>query len=159
VADAKWSKGKLDVGDKLTFAIEHDVGIISLNDAPMNLASTGNTLLASSCRATVIAAAGPQCSGSANVSIFRGRSAADAHRIFKTYLPIVQKLETAPFPIVVAFQGFCLAAGLELALACDMIFAAQVRDFRRWTPSLARRPSLEARSVWRRGVAMLVRGR
>jgi enoyl-CoA hydratase len=36
----------------------------------------------------------------------------------------LQRLEGSPLPVVVACQGLSLAGGLELALSCDVIFAA-----------------------------------
>lgn len=38
-------------------------------------------------------------------------------------------LEASPLPVVGAVQGLCLAGGLELALACDIVFAARSAKF------------------------------
>jgi enoyl-CoA hydratase len=38
---------------------------------------------------------------------------------------VLQRLEASPLPVVAAVQGFCLAGGLELMLACDVVFASQ----------------------------------
>jgi enoyl-CoA hydratase len=38
-------------------------------------------------------------------------------------------LEASPLPVVAAVQGLCLAGGLELALACDVVFAARGARF------------------------------
>ncbi len=36
-----------------------------------------------------------------------------------------RRLEQSPLPVVASVQGLCLAGGLELVLACDVVFAAQ----------------------------------
>ncbi|PHQ67990.1 MAG: enoyl-CoA hydratase [Sneathiella sp.] len=38
-------------------------------------------------------------------------------------------LESSPLPVIAAVQGLCLAGGLELMLACDVVFAAQSAQF------------------------------
>jgi enoyl-CoA hydratase/carnithine racemase len=38
---------------------------------------------------------------------------------------VLRRLEASPLPVVAACQGLCLAGGLELMLACDVIFAAR----------------------------------
>jgi len=42
---------------------------------------------------------------------------------------LVEALEDAPFPVIAAVHGMCFAAGLELALACDLIIAAEGATF------------------------------
>src|SRR5262245_26969556 len=110
------------MGNKVTFAMDGNVAVITLNDAPMNLfdepimeglAEAIEKSLASGCRAAVVNAAGPHFSAGANVNVFRGRSAESARKMFEQYLPSVHAMETAPFPIVAAVQGICAAAGLE----------------------------------------------
>jgi enoyl-CoA hydratase len=42
---------------------------------------------------------------------------------------VLRRLEASPLPVVAACQGLCLAGGLELMLACDVIFAARDAKF------------------------------
>ena len=42
---------------------------------------------------------------------------------------VLRRLEASPLPVVAACQGLCLAGGLELMLACDVIFAARDARF------------------------------
>jgi enoyl-CoA hydratase/carnithine racemase len=44
-------------------------------------------------------------------------------------LRLIADLEELPLPTISAVQGVCLAAGLELALACDLIWAAASARF------------------------------
>ncbi|MBO1076922.1 enoyl-CoA hydratase/isomerase family protein [Roseomonas marmotae] len=42
---------------------------------------------------------------------------------------LLAALEASPLPVVVAVRGLCLAGGLELALACDIVLAAEGARF------------------------------
>lgn len=116
------------------FKTDGDVGILTLHNPPLNL--WDHTLLAdwktsveqayrSDIRALVVRAEGPIFSGGADVKIFRRLSTKEAREMFELYLPVIRKLETLPFPTIAAVQGLCLAAGMELVLACDLIWAGE----------------------------------
>lgn len=80
-------------------------------------------------RALLIDAAGPNFSGGANVKVFKDRDAPGARELFARGLPMIARLEELPFPTVASVRGLCLAAGLELALACDLIVASDTAQF------------------------------
>ncbi|MBV9559575.1 MAG: enoyl-CoA hydratase/isomerase family protein [Bradyrhizobium sp.] len=42
---------------------------------------------------------------------------------------VLDRIEAGPLPVVAAVQGLCLAGGIELALACDVVFAAEDARF------------------------------
>jgi enoyl-CoA hydratase/carnithine racemase len=82
------------------------------------------------CRAVLIAAQGKHfCTGAdlAEVQTLRGAGRFDefiaqGHRV-------LSRLEASPLPVVMAVQGLCLAGGIELALAGDVILAAEGAKF------------------------------
>ena len=80
-------------------------------------------------RALLVRAEGKHFSGGADATIFKGRTADEARQRFTSHLRTIADLEELPFPTIVAVQGACMAAGLELALACDLIWAASSARF------------------------------
>jgi len=80
-------------------------------------------------RAMVIKSDAPLFSGGADVSIFKGQSQQDGRAWLADGMAMIAELEDAPYPIIAAVNGLCFAAGLEVALACDFIFAADDTTF------------------------------
>src|SRR5579862_3332281 len=80
-------------------------------------------------RALMVRAEGKHFSGGADVAIFKGRSADEARDRFTSHLQTIADLEELPFPTIAVVQGACMAAGLELVLACDLIWAASSARF------------------------------
>lgn len=123
---------------EVTFEKIDDVAVVTLANPPANTynAELGRELLASvhkatddGVRAMVVQADGPLFSGGADVSMFKGRSGEAARALFVEAFEPIAALEDAPFPVIAAVHGQCLAAGLELALACDLIVAAEGTQF------------------------------
>jgi enoyl-CoA hydratase/carnithine racemase len=75
-------------------------------------------------RAMVIKSDSPFFSGGADVSLFHGSSQREGQVMLGDGMALMAELEDAPFPIIAAVNGMCFAAGLELALACDFIYAS-----------------------------------
>ena len=112
-----------------------DVAIITLADPPLNLISPA--MLADfetavlqahnmDVRAMLIRAEGDNFSAGANVeAMFKGRLPRSAHALISRAGRAMVHVEQLPFPTICAVQGMCLAGGLEIALACDMIWAAE----------------------------------
>jgi enoyl-CoA hydratase/carnithine racemase len=106
------------------------VGILSVANPPLNLfieeliedlrtaVSQAKQL---SLRALLVRADGKNFSGGADVAIFKDKTANEARERFTSHLRTIAELEELPFPTIAAVQGGCMAAGLELALACDLI--------------------------------------
>lgn len=119
---------------KVEFNTEGAIGEVVIADPPLNL--FGLELLRglvtafehareSECRAILVRADGENFSGGANVEIFLGRDKAAGRELIDEFMPAIRGFSELPVPTVAAVQGLCLAAGLELALTCDLIWAAE----------------------------------
>jgi len=75
-------------------------------------------------RAMVIKSDSPIFSGGADVSLFLDKDQQAAREFLSEAMEVIWAIEDAPFPVVAAVNGLCYAAGLELALACDFIYAS-----------------------------------
>src|SRR6266702_4915796 len=115
-----------------------DVAVLTLSNPPANLFTreVGEDIRSGverahgeGARAMVIQADGAVFSGGADVSLFKDRSLEEARDLMIGFMPILAALEDAPFPVIAAVHGLCFAAGLELALACDLIIAAEGTEF------------------------------
>jgi len=111
-----------------------DVAVVTMANPPANtftmelgsgLEGAVRRAISDEARALVLQADGPLFCSGADVHIFAGTTAGQAREMFTEGFQLISTLEDAPFPVIAAVHGMCFAAGLELALACDLIIAAE----------------------------------
>ena len=144
------------------FTLEGDVGEIVIADPPLNLfglelardlARAVEEARDSAARAVLLRAEGDNFSAGANVEIFLGRDEAAARELIEEFMPAIRRFAEIEVPTVAAVQGLCLAAGLEVALSCDLIWAA------RGSPARPGRGGDRGHAVRRRDAAPRRQGR
>jgi enoyl-CoA hydratase len=113
-----------------------NLGVLVIDQPPLNL--FGRHLVADmlaalddagGARALLVRAEGDVFTGGADVNVFDGLSVSDAETFTRELLAITHRIESLPFPTLASVHGLCLTAGLELSLACDMIWAAESAKF------------------------------
>jgi len=119
---------------KVRFTLDGQVGEILIADPPLNLfdlelardlARATEEAQGSAARAILVRAEGDNFSAGANVGLFVGRDEAAARELLEEFMVGIRRFAEIPVPTVAAVQGLCLAAGLEVALTCDLIWAAE----------------------------------
>jgi enoyl-CoA hydratase/carnithine racemase len=123
----------------VTFEMSDDVAIATTSNPPAELFDSDQLnglrdavrkATKSHARAMVVKSDAPLFSGGADVgTVFLGRSQEYGHDLLSDGMKLVAELEDAPFPVIAAVHGLCFAAGLEIALACDFIYAADDTTF------------------------------
>jgi enoyl-CoA hydratase/carnithine racemase len=79
----------------------------------------------SGARALMIRAEGDVFTGGADVNEFKGLTPERGAESFDLGLQLIHRIEALPIPTLSVVHALCLTAGLELSLACDMIWAAE----------------------------------
>jgi enoyl-CoA hydratase/carnithine racemase len=123
---------------RASFNLKGGVGEIVIADPPLNLfglelsrnlARAVEQARDSPARAILVRAEGENFSAGANVEMFLGRDEPAARELIEEFMPTIRRFAEIEVPTVAAVQGLCLTAGFEVALSCDLIWAADGAQF------------------------------
>jgi enoyl-CoA hydratase/carnithine racemase len=121
-------------------SVERDgaLAVMTLSSPPLNLFDEAmfdgvraavDEVAADPPRGLLVRAEGRVVSGGVDVALFDGLSVDDAAAWWRELLALVHTVEELPLPTVFAAHALCLTAAFELALACDLLVAAESARF------------------------------
>ena len=131
----RWRRSSA-VAERARLERDGDLGILVIDDPPLNLFGDemvrdiqGALDATDGLRALLVRAEGEYFTGGADVHVFEGLTRGQAEELTAALQEIAHRIEDLPFPTLASVHGLCLTAGLELSLACDMIWASESASF------------------------------
>jgi enoyl-CoA hydratase/carnithine racemase len=122
----------------VSVAFDGPLAVITLDAPPLNLFDdaviAGLTaavaeVTGSDARGLLVQAAGKVVSGGVDVHLFEGLTPETGAALWRRLFDLVHAIEDLPMPTVFAAHGLCLTAAFEIALACDLLLAAEPAKF------------------------------
>jgi enoyl-CoA hydratase/carnithine racemase len=122
----------------VAFERHGDLGVVVVDSPPLNLwtpelqadlESALDEAESQQVRALVLRAEGRAFTGGVDVHNFQDKTPDQADEIFQGLVRVVHRLEDMPLPTLASVHALCLTWGLEVALGCDLIFAAESAKF------------------------------
>jgi len=121
-------------------SLEQDgpLAVITLDAPPLNLfdralmtalAGAIDDVARSDARGLLIRAEGRVVSGGVDVNLFAGLDPGTGAALWRELFGMIHQLESLPIPTVFAAHSLCLTAAFEVALACDLLLAAESARF------------------------------
>jgi len=119
-------------------AADGPLAVITLDAPPLNLfdrelmaglAAAVGEVARSDARGLLVRAEGRVVSGGVDVNVFAGLDPASAADLWRELFVMIHQLESLPIPTVFAAHSLCLTAAFEVALACDLLVAAESARF------------------------------
>ena len=122
------------------WTIEEDgaLTVVTISKPPLNLFdkevdeglhAVVDHLAESSPRGVLLRAEGKVWTGCVDVNMFQRLTPETGEEVWRRGFELIQGVEDLPFPVVFAAHGLTLTWGLELALACDVVVAAEGAQF------------------------------
>jgi enoyl-CoA hydratase len=124
----------------VTYVIEDEIAIITLNNPPMNplivavreqLSAIMNELRGklNEVKAVILTGAGKAFVAGADIKSFPELTPEKAKARLQITRLFFQQMEDFARPVICAVNGYCLGGGLELAMSCDIRIAADTAQF------------------------------
>lgn len=115
------------------------LAVITLDAPPLNLfdhelvaalrAAVASVAASTETRGLLIRAEGRAVSGGVDVNVFAALDPVSGAALWREWFELIHQLESLPFPTVFAAHALCLTAAFEVALACDLLLAAESARF------------------------------
>lgn len=122
------------------WTLEHDgpLAVLTIDKPPLNLFDDAvfdglikgvEQVGSERPRGLLIRAEGKVWTGGVDVHMFQGLTKETGGDTWRRGLDMIQAIEDLPFPVVFAAHALCLTWGFEVALACDLVVAAEGAQF------------------------------